>query len=123
MNRKDNLDIFTATNALKILSYLAINPGKEFLGSEIQQATALSRGGVYIALRKLIKQKLVCRIQKGKFNVYSIAHNNPIIRQFKLLMNTIFLTDVISKLEPLSKKIILYGSAARGEDNANSDID
>jgi predicted transcriptional regulator len=80
MNRKDNLNIFNSTNTLKILNFLAINPGKEFLGSEIRQATALSRGGVYISLRELIKQKLVNRTQKGKFNVYSVAHNNPIIK-------------------------------------------
>ena len=33
------IDIFGATNSLKVLSYLVEHPGKEFLNSEIQKAT------------------------------------------------------------------------------------
>ena len=116
-------DIFSVTNSLKILSFLADNVGKEFLGSEIQKATKLSRAGVYIALRELIKQKLVSKTQRGKFLVYSVVYDDPVIRQFKVLRNILLLKPVIAKLKPLSKKIILYGSASRGEDLLNSDID
>lgn len=123
MNKKPYTDIFSATNYLKILSFLVKNPGKEFLGSQIQKATSTSRAGVYIALRDLIKQKLVLKSQKGKFLIYSVAHDEPIIRQFKVLRNILLLRPVIERLKPISKKIILYGSAGRGEDDLNSDID
>ncbi|KKR33003.1 MAG: hypothetical protein UT63_C0026G0011, partial [Candidatus Gottesmanbacteria bacterium GW2011_GWC2_39_8] len=42
---------------------------------------------------------------------------------FKVLKNILLLQPIIKKLEPLSKKIILYGSASRGEDSPNSDMD
>lgn len=116
-------DIFSATNSLKIVSFLAENAGKEFLGSEIQKATKLSRAGVYIALRELIKQKLVSKTQRGKFLVYYVVYDDAVIRQFKVLRNVLLLEPVIARLKPLSKKIILYGSASRGEDSPDSDMD
>jgi predicted nucleotidyltransferase len=123
MKRKINIDIFSSTNPLKILTFLVENPGKEFLGSEVQKATSLSRAGVYVALRELIKQNLSIKTQKGKFIMYSVAYNNPVIKQFKVLRNIISLRNMVLKLKPLSKKIILYGSAGRGEDDVQSDID
>lgn len=116
-------DIFGATNSLKILSFLAENSGREFLGSGIQKATKLSRAGVYIALRELTKKKLVSKTRTGKFLVYSVVYDDPVIKQFKVLRNVLLLESAIARLKPLSKKIILYGSASRGEDLPNSDID
>lgn len=123
MKKKNNADIFNATNTLKILSFLVENPVKELLGNEIQKATSLSRAGVYIALRELIKQKLVYKTKRGKFLIYSLVYDEPIIKQFKVMRNTQFLKPLIDKLKPLSKKIILYGSASRGEDDPKSDVD
>ncbi len=123
MKKKNSTDIFTATNTLKILSFLVENPGKELLGSEIQKATLLSRAGVYIALRELIKQKLVYKTKKGRFLMYAVPYDEPMLKQFKVLRNTRLLKPLIDKLKPLSKKVILYGSASRGEDDPKSDID
>ncbi len=123
MKKKNNGDIFSATNTLKILSFLVENPGKELLGSEIQKATFISRAGVYIALRELIKQKLVRKTKKGKFLMYLVAYDEPVLKQFKVMRNTQLLKPIVDKLRPLSKKIVLYGSASRGEDDPKSDID
>ena len=123
MKKKNNRDIFSTTNTLKILSFLVENPGKEFIGSEIQKATTISRAGVYIVLRELIKQKFVRKIKKGKLLIYSVAYDEPVLRQFKVMRNTQLLKPIVDKLKPLSKKIILYGSASRGEDDPKSDID
>jgi len=123
MKQKNNIPIFSFTNSQKALSYLAENPGKEFLGSEIQKATGLSRAGVYIALLELVKHNLVSKTQKGNVLLYSVSHNNPVVKQFKILMNVILLNPLIEILKNTSKKITLYGSASRGEDYADSDID
>ena len=45
------------------------------------------------------------------------------IKQFKVLKNVLALRPLVSKLKPLSKKIILYGSTSRGENDPTSDID
>ncbi|MFH0732294.1 MAG: nucleotidyltransferase domain-containing protein [Candidatus Omnitrophota bacterium] len=122
-NKSLKPDIFNATNSLKVLSCLADKPGNEFLGTEIAKATGISRGGVYLALKELIKQKLACVTKRGRFFSYSIIYNDSAIRQFKVLKNVLALRTIVLKLKPFSRKIILYGSYARGENDLSSDID
>jgi hypothetical protein len=45
MKKTKTIGIFKATDSLKVLSYLAENAGKEFLGSQIQKAASISRAG------------------------------------------------------------------------------
>jgi len=116
-------NIFTATNSLKVLSYLIKYPGKEFLCSEIQKNTSISRAGVYVAVRELEKNGLVSKSKKGKQLLYSVIYDEPVIKQFKVLQNILALRPQIAKLKQLCKKVILYGSAARGENDPESDID
>ena len=117
MKKLKTIDIFGATNSLKVLSYLAEHPGKEFLCSEIQKATAISRAGVYIALGELSRQNLTSKTKRGKLLFYSIVYDDSAIKQFKVLKNILALRPLVSKLKPLSKKIILYGSTSRGEND------
>jgi len=123
MKKPKTMDIFGATNSLKVLSYLAEHPGKEFLCSEIQKAVSISRAGVYIALGELSRQNLVSKAKKGRLLFYSIIYDDSAIKQFKVLKNVLALRPLVSKLKPLSTKIILYGSTGRGENDPTSDID
>lgn len=123
MKKLKTIDIFGATNSLKVLSYLAENLGKEFLGSQIQKTTSISRAGVYIALGELARQNLILKVKKGNLLFYSIIYDDSAIRQFKVLKNVLALRPLVSKLKPLSKKIVLYGSTGRGENDPSSDID
>lgn len=117
------IDIFGATNSLKVLSYLVEHPGKEFLNSEIQKATLASRAGAYFALKELVRQKLVSEERRGRLIFYSIVHDDYAIKQFKILKNVLALRSLVSKLKSSSRKIILYGSHSRGENDPSSDID
>lgn len=123
MKNNSKIDIFNATNSLKVLSCLAEYPGKELLGSQIQKFTGISRGGVYLALGELIRQKLVLATQRGRYLSYSIIYNDSAIKQFKVLKNVLALRPLVSKLKASSRKIILYGSYSRGENDLLSDID
>lgn len=123
MKTKTNIHIFNATNSLKALSCLADYPEKEFSGSELQKSTGISRGGVYLALNELKKQNFVSVVKKGKFLFYSFAYDDPVIKQFKVLKNVLFLNPLIAKLKPSSRKIALFGSYSRGENDSASDID
>lgn len=125
MAKKKNkaTDIFGATNSLKVLSYLAQHPDKEFLNSEIQKAISASRAGVYFTLRNLVLQRLVSQERRGKFLFYRIVYNDVAIKQFKILKNVLALRFIISKLKTSVRKIILYGSYSRGENDSTSDID
>lgn len=123
MKKNSKVSIFSATNSLKVLSCLAERPGKELLGREIQKITVISRGGVYLALNELIRQKLVSTTKRGRFLFYSIIYNDSAIKQFKVLKNVLALRPLVSRLKPSCRKIVLYGSYARGENDLSSDID
>lgn len=123
MKRPKALDIFGATTSLKVLSYLSDNLGKEFLAGQIQKAVSISRAGLYIALGELLRQNLISKVRNGNILFYSAIYDDSAIKQFKVLKNVLALRPLISKLKPLSKKIILYGSTSRGENDPSSDID
>ena len=112
-----------STNAQKVLVFLIQNPGRQFLANEIQKATRLSRAGVNFSLRKLTAEKLVLREKKSKIFLYSVDYSGPVIKQLKVLNNVMFLEPLINKLKTFSQKIVLFGSCARGDNVADSDID
>ena len=112
-----------ATSTQKILDFLIRYPGRQFLASEIQKAAKISKGGANLSLRELAKDKLIRREKKGKFFLYSLKYGEPIIKQLKVLKNIEYLTPLVNKIKKVSKKIILFGSSARGEDTSQSDID
>ncbi len=112
-----------STNAQKVLDFLIQNPGKQFLANEIEKTSKVSRAGVNFSLRKLAKEKLVLREKKAKIYLYSTDYDNPVVKQLKVLKTTMLLQSLLNKLKNLSKKIVLFGSCARGGNIADSDID
>lgn len=105
-------------------AYLANNPYEEFYEAEIKRATKLSTGGVNKALKDLTESELVLRREIGKFRLYKFNTENPIARQYKALLNIrqiwLFVRENIIKK---SDKVVLFGSASRGENLPESDID
>jgi len=123
MSKKTAMDIFHPSNSLRVLSFLADNPGREYLSAEILAATSMSRAGVYLALQELVARGLANKTERGRFHLYSVDPAHPLVKQFKVLKNVVLLEPLLSRLRPSSIKIILFGSAARGEDSSSSDID
>jgi predicted nucleotidyltransferase len=123
MRKKSPPDLFQPSNSLRVLSFLADNPGREFLSSEILGATSMSRAGVYLALQELVAKGLADKIERGRFHLYSADHAHPLVKQFKVLRNAVLLEPLLSHLRPETIKVILFGSASRGEDSSSSDID
>jgi len=110
-------------NHQKIIIFLGGYPEREFFSKEIAGKLGISLGGTHNALKYLTKEKIVDAEQKGNMKFYRINDENPLVKQLKT-------TDVIEKLLPLINKIkqdceeiILFGSASRGEQTRNSDID
>lgn len=115
--------ILISTNTLKVLSFLAENTGGDFTASELLKHVSVSKSGIYLALEELQNLRIINKLQRGKFILYSAKYEDPFIKQFKVLQNITALRPLLSKIEPLSIKIALFGSASRGEDRHESDID
>lgn len=115
--------IFSATNTLKLLSFMVEEPGREYPAGEIMNKTGLSRRGFYLASAELEKAGLIRAKKGGRFSSYSSAYDNPVAKQFKVLANVKNITCLVQKLKHAAISIILFGSAARGENGRDSDID
>lgn len=106
----------------KVLSYL-VNQKSRRTVKEIIENTNLSKSGVHLCLNELSKLNLIEKDQKGKTHLYRINTSSSVIKQFKVLENIANYSGLIEKLKPLAQKIILFGSASRGENFQDSDID
>lgn len=111
------------TNCQKILSFLIQNPDKEYFDREISKLTGTSRAGTNFALRDLSKEGLILRERRGRMYFYKAPSGNVLIRYLKVTKTIVSLYSLIEKLKRASLKIVLYGSAAKGEDTSASDID
>ena len=111
------------TNAQKVLSFLIKNPEREYFDRQISKLIGVSRAGTNFALRDLARQGFILREKKGRMFFYKAASNNALIKYLKILQNIVSLRPLIEKLKESSLKIVLYGSAANGENTAESDID
>ena len=117
--------IFIASGEQKVLNYLLTQDDWQ-MAKEIQKITALSKAAVHFALDKLFKLALIKKNQKGRTYLYRVVSSYPfapIVKQFKILSELIAYLPLIKKLMPFSQKIILFGSASRGENLQKSDID
>ena len=111
------------TNAQKALHFLIDHPVKGLLEGEIQKATKLSKSGVNYALRDLVATNFLSRTKRGKAFFYTLNHKSPIVKQLKVIETLTQLNPLLKRLEPLTSKIILFGSSSRGENTLDSDID
>lgn len=115
----------TETNSQKVFDFLVQKPGNEFIEKEIQRGTGVSKPGVNLVLKELIKKGLIQKNKKGRMCFYKVE-NIPFVKQWKILKNIsllLSLVNIVNKLADDIKKIILFGSWSRGENDPESDID
>lgn len=122
--KKSKLEqVFTATNTLKVLGFLLSHPNEELYDREISRLTGISPAGTNLALRELAEVSLIEQFEKGRMKFYRLTLDDPLIRQIKVVKTLSYLTPLTEKLKPFSIRIVLFGSAAVGEDTQTSDID
>lgn len=107
----------------KIILLLADWPEKEFYGEEIARKTKCSKASVSNLLKSLSKSGLVLKQEKGHMKFYRINQKNPEVKVLKIKTAIGQIRPILPKLAKYSEKIILFGSASRGEQTSGSDID
>lgn len=107
----------------KIINFLSQYPNREFYGQEIAKKVKCSKASASGILRLLAKKKIVFKKNKGNLNFYRINETHPEVKQFKINLSLERLKPLLPKLKKFSQKIILFGSASRGEQTFDSDID
>lgn len=130
--------LFTRTQQ-KVLGLLFGYPNRRFYTNEIMRHVAMGRGTVSRELDKLLSAELVTVTRQGNQNYYQANPDSPVYSELVAIAsktlkdnNTLFISDKLSiKRETLKKlaqsyhiqRLVLFGSAARGELNPGSDID
>jgi predicted nucleotidyltransferase len=107
---------------LTILNYL-IERNNEAHVRDISRRTKLSLGFVSRILSGLAKEDLIILHKKGRMKFYRVNPMNPIIKQYKILKTVSLIMPIIRKIKSNTRRIILFGSSARGENVPESDID
>lgn len=110
------------TNSQKVFDFLVQSPGNEFIEKEIQKGTGVSKPGVNLILKELVGKGLVQKNKKGRMYFYKVE-STPFVKQWKVLKNVSLLLPLVNKLKEDVKKIILFGSWSRGENDPESDVD
>jgi predicted nucleotidyltransferase len=127
-SRMSLADALFSRTQQRVLGILFGEPEKSFYANEIFRRAGPGRGAVQRELQRLEESKLAVVTRIGNQKHYRANQDAPIFAELRSIMaKTAGVADPISKaLAPLKKKIELafvYGSVARGEAHAGSDVD
>lgn len=119
--------LFTSKTRVKILTLFTMNPGKEMFVREISRATDENINAVRRELSNLEEIGLLMSEKKGNMKYYSVRKDFPIYEELKSIVlktegASKFLKDNLEEMKDI-KLAFIYGSFARGEATAASDID
>lgn len=108
----------------KIIDVLLDNIGGEKMYlSQIARAAGVSTSTCHQILEKRVANKEIERLKVGNLSIYFLDEDDPLVSQMKVARAIELLRPLLTKLEKVSQKIILFGSAAQGKNTAESDFD
>jgi DNA-binding transcriptional ArsR family regulator len=119
--------LFTKTQQ-RVLSLLYGKPEQSFYLNELVRLAGVGKGAVSRELAKLTEAGLLTMVRQGNQSHYQANAANPVFVELKtLIQKTVGVTDIVkaaltSLLTRLDQAFI-YGSVAKGSENAGSDID
>ncbi len=90
---------------------------------EIAKKLNLSLGPVSETLKKLEQSGLLIRKVRGRLVTYRANMESPLLREMKIIITLLECHELLQELETSAERVILFGSCARGDDTAESDID
>lgn len=111
-----------------LLGLLLMRPDQSFHLREIERLTGVPSGPAHRELRKFEQAGLLTAEKVGNQVRYRANRANPIFTELQgIVRKTVGLADVLREaLEPLSRDIrfaFVFGSVARGDEGAASDVD
>ncbi len=116
------LDFITPT-VVRVLDLFITDPMQEHHEREVMRLAQVSKGSANRILHELSEKGFLTFQKKGKMVFYRLDLKSPWTRQFKVLANIYSLSELLGKLQNLSRRIVLFGSCSQGTDVKESDID
>ena len=109
-------------NLIKILQFLIEND-TESSQTKIRNKIKIAKATLIKWLNYLEKNNFVKTRIEGVSKLYKLNKENIILKQFKILNTLIKICELNVLKKKYNIKVYLYGSASRGEDSKESDID
>lgn len=120
-------NLITSKTKRKLLSLFLLNPEREFYLREIARLTGEQPNAVIGELKKLDKLGLIKAERRGNSVFYKADKMSPIYDELKrIVLKTDGLGEELAKFIRKTHGVefaFVYGSTARGDERANSDID
>jgi predicted nucleotidyltransferase len=112
----------------RVLSLFFGHPERTFFKQELIDRSESGSGAVQRELARLVDSGLVTMTRIGSQKHYQANRSAPIFEELRgIVTKTMGAADPVrAALRPLARRIdlaLIYGSVARGEDRAESDID
>ncbi|MFQ5642320.1 MAG: nucleotidyltransferase domain-containing protein [Thiogranum sp.] len=119
--------LFTKTQQ-RVLGLLYGKPAQSFYTNEIVRLADMGRGTIRRELARLVSAGLLLVAREGNQHHYRANPDNPVYHELLAIVRKTFgIVDAIhAELASVYEQIdlaFIYGSIARGEDTASSDID
>ena len=119
--------LFGSEARVKVLSLFMLNAGSEYYLREIAQKTGLAVRSVQRAVESLVGIQILERESRGNSVYFHLNDGHPIADDLKaIFLKTVGLGDLLRDSLSQQKNIevaFIYGSIAKGEEAAESDID
>jgi predicted nucleotidyltransferase len=111
-----------------LLALMFLHPEERFYIREIEKLTQVSQGALQRELKSMVEMGILQAEKKGRQTFYFANKANPIYSELhSIVFKTFGVADVLKKaLKSIESKIetaFIYGSVAKDEDTARSDID
>lgn len=120
------MDILFGAYRQRVLGHLLLNPDRDFHVRELARLTNTSAGTLHKELSRLAAAGLLLRRKLGNQVRYQANRDCPVFAELAgLFRKTTGLAEVITQaVQPLQPELaLIFGSVARGEETATSDID
>jgi predicted nucleotidyltransferase len=126
--RSNLSDALFSQTKQRVLGLLYGHPDESFFATEIFRRTGGGRGTVQRELERLVSSGLALVTSVGNQKYFRANRDNPIFSELRsIIVKTSGVAEPLrDALRPLSRTIdlaLIYGSVARGEAHAGSDVD
>jgi predicted nucleotidyltransferase len=118
------LELLGGKDRLSLLRALFLTPSRRFTNQQLAAETGVHPGNAHKLLARWVAVGLVERAEEGR-NITYRAADDPALEGLRelLLRNDVLIADIRAALPAAVETAVVFGSVARGEEKAGSDID
>ncbi len=114
---------FITPTLMSVLELFLSDPMREHHQREVARSAKVSVGSANRILKLLADLDMLAGQRRGRMVFYKLNAGDPVVRQFKALLNVYSLKPLLQAARHHSRRILLFGRSAQGSDVKESDID